>query len=276
MGLFHNQLYYTMTSKHLKFCLFYLQTNDPGVAYKMVYPKANNHSVYAAASRLMARPDVSAWIKETEERVHDRALREIEEDMGGVLKNQLLTINQKRAVLTKIITGETKRVRHIKTKYSYEKVEDDLPVYAVLRAIDMDTRLENFYNCLTNAEIWRKTQNQYVNTPTLQQQVNILIAQTTAQKEEDNEHQISPVGAEQLVPENVPDVSSPQPEPCSSRVQGATRQSEVKSGKLVLENTSLLNKRLSGQKDTNQLTILNNFSSCNQNQTSPFVNTNST
>ncbi|MCB9045619.1 MAG: hypothetical protein H6550_05735 [Chitinophagales bacterium] len=170
-----------MNPRHLQFCLNYLQTHDPGVAYKMTYPKASTKSLYAAASRLMARPDVSAWIHETEQRVHERALREIEEEQGSVLKEQLLTINQKRAVLTKIITGETKRVRHIKTKYSYEKVEDDLPIYAVLRAIDMDTRLENFYRLLSDPATWRRTQTVYVNTPTLQQQVNVLISQTTEQ-----------------------------------------------------------------------------------------------
>lgn len=169
-----------MNSRHLQFCLNYLQTNDPGVAYKMAYPKANNNSVYAAASRLMARPDVSAWIAETEQRMHDRVMRQVEQEQGDTLKEQLLTINQKRAVLTKIITGETKRVRHIKTKYSYEKVEDDLPIYAVLRAIDMDTRLENFYNLLSNPDSWKRAQTVYVNTPTLQQQVNVLVSQTTA------------------------------------------------------------------------------------------------
>lgn len=151
----------------------------------MAYPKASNNSVYAAASRLMARPDVSAWIAETEQRMHDRVMRQVEQEQGDTLKEQLLTINQKRAVLTKIITGETKRVRHIKTKYSYEKVEDDLPIYAVLRAIDMDTRLENFYNLLSNPDTWRRTQNVYVNTPTLQQQVNVLINQTTEQNKKD-------------------------------------------------------------------------------------------
>ncbi|MCB9045315.1 MAG: hypothetical protein H6550_04145 [Chitinophagales bacterium] len=173
-----------MTTKHLQFCLNYLQTHDPGVAYKMTYPKVSPKSVYAAASRLMARPDVSAWIEETERSMHRRVLKQIEEEQGEVLKKDLMTINQKRAVLTKIITGQTKRRRNVKTKYGYTVVEDDLPVYAVLRAIDMDTRLENFYNYLINPHTWRKTHNQYVNTPTLQQQVNILIAQTTEKQEE--------------------------------------------------------------------------------------------
>lgn len=169
----------TMKPKHYQFCLNYLRTHDPGVAYKMTYPKASIKSVYAAASRLMAREDVAAWIRETEERMHERALREVEEQTTTKLKEQLMTINEKRTILTKIITGETKRKRHIKTKYGTREIEDDLPVYAVLRAIDMDTRLENFYNLLTNPHTWQRAQAVYVNTPTLQQQVNVLIAQNT-------------------------------------------------------------------------------------------------
>ncbi|MCB0695903.1 MAG: hypothetical protein KDC07_00980 [Chitinophagaceae bacterium] len=210
-----------MTTKHLQFCLNYLQTHDPGVAYKMTYPKASTNSLYAAASRLMARPDVSAWIEETERSMHQRVLRQIEEEQGEVLKKDLLTINQKRAVLSKIITGETKRRRNIKTKYGYTVVEDDLPVYAVLRAIDMDTRLENFYNYLTNSHTWRKTHNLYVNTPTLQQQVNILIAQTTEKEKEPIQEIDIPV----------------EPAPVFSPSGGRDRQQPVEAGTPAKGNT---------------------------------------
>lgn len=59
------------------------------------------------------------------------------------------------------------------------------PVYAVIRAIDMDTRLEMLSNYLLNRHSTTGVQNQYIiNAPTLQQQVNILISQT--QQEEKN------------------------------------------------------------------------------------------
>lgn len=167
--------------KHLQFCLYYLQTNEPAVAYSMAYPKASTKSLYAAASRLLARPDVTAWINETRYRMQERLLQEIEEKEVTQKKEALLSINQKRAVLTRIINGETRRTRHIKTKYGCTKVQDDLPIYAVLRAIDMDTRLENFQNYLLHRDSWGKSPSLYINTPTLQQQVNILIAQTQAE-----------------------------------------------------------------------------------------------
>ena len=166
--------------KHLQFCLYYLQTNEPAVAYSMTYPKASTKSLYAAASRLLARPDVTAWINETRYRMQERLLQEIEEKEVTQKKEELLSINQKRAVLTRIINGETRRTRHIKTKYGCTKVQDDLPIYAVLRAIDMDTRLENFQNYLLHRDSWGKSPSLYINTPTLQQQVNILIAQASA------------------------------------------------------------------------------------------------
>jgi len=172
-----------MTKKHLQFCIYYMQTGDPQVAYKMTYPRAAVKSLAAASSRLMARPDVAEWVHGTEERVHNRMMRQFHSEHYDQFKEKLLTINEKRTVLTKIIKGETKRVRYIKGKYGMDRVEEDLPVYAVLRAVDLDTRLENFYNYLTRSDTWRKTQNIYVNTPTLQQQVNILINQSTENEE---------------------------------------------------------------------------------------------
>ena len=172
-----------MTKKHLQFCIYYMQTGDPQVAYKMTYPHAAVKSLKASVSRLMARPDVAEWVNGTEERVHNRMMRQFHSEHYDQFKEKLLTINEKRTVLTKIIKGETKRVRYVKVKYGVQKVEEDLSADTVLRAIDLDTRLENFYNYLTRSDTWRKTQNIYVNTPTLQQQVNILINQT-AKKEE--------------------------------------------------------------------------------------------
>ncbi|MBW7912439.1 MAG: hypothetical protein H3C54_01750 [Taibaiella sp.] len=165
-----------MTKKHLQFCIYYMQTGDQQVAYKMAYPRAAVKSLKASASRLMARPDVAEWVNGTEERVHNRMMRQFHNEHYDEFKEKLLTINEKRTVLTKIIKGETKRVRYVKVKYGVQKVEEDLSADTVLRAIDLDTRLENFYNYLTRSDTWRKTQNIYVNTPTLQQQVNILIS----------------------------------------------------------------------------------------------------
>jgi hypothetical protein len=184
-----------MTKKHLQFCIYYMQVGDPQVAYKMTYPRAAVKSLKASVSRLMARPDVAEWVNGTEERVHNRMMRKFYSEHYDELKEKLLTINEKRTILTKIIKGETKRVRYIKGKYGAERVEEDLPVYAVLRAVDLDTRLENFYNYLTRSDTWRKAQNIYVNTPTLQQQVNILISQT-AEKEEskDTQEHVFPLG----------------------------------------------------------------------------------
>lgn len=172
-----------MTKKHLQFCIYYMQTGDQQVAYKMTYPRAAVKSLKASASRLMARPDVAEWVNGTEERVHNRMMRQFHSEHYDEFKEKLLTINEKRTVLTKIIKGETKRVRYVKVKYGVQKVEEDLSADTVLRAIDLDTRLENFYNYLTRSDTWRKTQNIYVNTPTLQQQVNILINQTSEKEE---------------------------------------------------------------------------------------------
>ncbi|HEY9177713.1 MAG TPA: hypothetical protein VIN07_08490, partial [Flavipsychrobacter sp.] len=143
-------------------------------------------SLKASVSRLMARPDVAEWVTGTEERVHNRMMRKFHNEHYDQFKEKLLTINEKRTVLTKIIKGETKRVRYVKVKYGVQKVEEDLPADTVLRAIDLDTRLENFYNYLTRSDTWRKAQNIYVNTPTLQQQVNILISQTNGKEEDKN------------------------------------------------------------------------------------------
>lgn len=169
--------------KHLEFCMNYLQTNDPGVAYKMTYPKTGIKSLYAAASRLMARPDVSAWIAETRHHMQERLLREIEDTQVQAKKQQVLSITEKRAVLTALILGEAKRTRHIPTKYGITKVEEDQPIYAILRAIDLDTRLENYQNHLLHRNVFTSPQpNVYINTTqsstTLVEQVNILIAKT--------------------------------------------------------------------------------------------------
>lgn len=169
--------------KHLEFVLNYLGTKDPAVAYGQTYPNASFKSYSAGASRILARPEVRDYVEFTERRMEDRLLTQIEAEQEAK-KQQLLSINDKRAVLTKIITGETKRVRFIKNKYGPQKVEEDLPVYAVLRAVDMDTRLETFYNILLHRQDWSTPQSRttYINTPTLQQQVNILISQATQEQ----------------------------------------------------------------------------------------------
>lgn len=227
--------------KHIQFAVNYLRTKDPATAYKMTYPRAAIKSLNAAASRLLARPDIAEFIEDTEERIRNRALREMEQEQVDDLKCQLLTIKQKRDVLAKIITGQTKRRKYIKDKYGPTMVEEDQPVYAIIRAINMDTRLEMFYNFLIgqNLPTNRKEQkNFYINAPTLQQQVNILISQTQQQEEEKN---ISPLergaGVCPLAPETQNTDHTASPATISQTPKQATQHTSLHGGAIKQPHT---------------------------------------
>lgn len=171
-----------MKPKHMQFAMNYLRTKDAELAYKLTYPRAGVQSLASAASRLLARDDISTWLEATEDAIRSRAIAEVEQEEAGKLRHELLSINQKRDILAKMATGQYKRKRFIKTKYGATQVEDDLHPFAILKAIDLDTRLEMFYNFLLSkgmctSQNTREGQQYFVNAPSLQQQVNILIAE---------------------------------------------------------------------------------------------------
>lgn len=170
--------------KHLTFAMIYIQHRDPELAYKTAYPKSRPSSWAAGASRLLARPDIAGWIAATEERIHFAMLQRLEEEEGSRRSHQLLSLHDKRDILARIITGQVRRRRYIATKQGVQQVSEDLPTHTILRAIDLDTRLDMLYNYLLQHHGKAPQGNTYINAPTLQQQVNILISRTMEQSTE--------------------------------------------------------------------------------------------
>ena len=127
-----------MIPKHHEFLTHYLACGNQFEAYKKAYPDAAGRSLKTAANRLLRSPGIQAKLQEAQQQV-----------MAGVVTTlqqtttvQLATIQQKRALLARIISGDYKVRRYIRLGTELQMVEEDVSPFALLRAIDLDTRLE--------------------------------------------------------------------------------------------------------------------------------------
>jgi hypothetical protein len=110
-------------------------------AYKQAYPGVNDESARTAANRLLRQPDIWQRIHDITTRAQQKAMEELELEATGMVKQQLLTQQRKREVLAAMVNGEVKCKRYIKLRDRVELVFDDLNPFAILRAIELDSKL---------------------------------------------------------------------------------------------------------------------------------------
>lgn len=130
----------TDNPQHLVFIQSYLSSGNKRAAYKTAYPDiADGDSLRVASNRLFRqlKPQIDAL----EERATRLALDELMNDAKERIKAEVCTMQQRREVLAAIILGRTKQKRHIRIKDSIVEVEDDITPNAIIRAIDLDSRL---------------------------------------------------------------------------------------------------------------------------------------
>ncbi|HLO69326.1 MAG TPA: hypothetical protein VK167_00550 [Flavipsychrobacter sp.] len=125
---------------HKTFITHYLRTQNKKLAYKEAYPNvADGHSLRSAANRLYRQ--LQPFIESLTAHATTLALDELMAEAKEVIKTNICTLQQRREVLGKMITGQMQVKRHIRLRDTIVEVYDDVSPAALVRAIDLDSRL---------------------------------------------------------------------------------------------------------------------------------------
>jgi hypothetical protein len=130
-----------MNRKQERFAMEYIRTGDATEAYKTAYGAKNDEAARTAAARLLKRPEVEDYVTSVTESLKKKARAEIEEEAKNRIKREMLSIEQKRIALADMVLGRHKVRRHLKYKDHSEEVFDDPSPLAILRAIEVDSKL---------------------------------------------------------------------------------------------------------------------------------------
>ncbi len=125
---------------HKTFITHYLRTQNKRQAYKETYPNvADGDSLRSAANRLYRQ--LQPFIESLTAHATTLALDELMTEAKEVIKTNICTLQQRREVLGKMITGQMQVKRHIRLRDTIVEVYDDVSPAALIRAIDLDSRL---------------------------------------------------------------------------------------------------------------------------------------
>jgi len=125
---------------HKTFITHYLRTQNKRLAYKEAYPNvADGDSLRSAANRLYRQ--LQPFIDSLTARATTLALDELMTEAKKLIKTNICTLQQRREVLGKMITGQMQVKRHIRLRDTIVEVYDDVSPAALIRAIDLDSRL---------------------------------------------------------------------------------------------------------------------------------------
>ncbi|OSZ77989.1 hypothetical protein CAP35_06890 [Chitinophagaceae bacterium IBVUCB1] len=125
---------------HQTFITHYLHTRDKRQAYKQTYPHvADGNSLRSAANRLYKQ--LQPHIAHLEQRATALAMDELLAATKEQIKTELCSMERRRQELAKIITGQMRVKRHIRLRDRIVEVYDDVSPAALIRAIDLDSRL---------------------------------------------------------------------------------------------------------------------------------------
>lgn len=125
---------------HKTFITHYLRAQNKKLAYKEAYPNvADGDSLRSAANRLYRQ--LQPFIESLTAHATTLALDELMTEAKEVVKTSICTLQQRREVLGKMITGQMQVKRHIRLRDTIVEVYDDVSPAALVRAIDLDSRL---------------------------------------------------------------------------------------------------------------------------------------
>lgn len=130
-----------MKDQHETFIREYIRTGNRIEAYKIAYPDAQGQALRTAAARLHHKPHIQQRINAIMQPLREKAIADLETCAAERIKQELCTLQRRREQLAKIIMGGWQVKRHIKIKDSIIEVYDDVPVGAIIRAIDLDSKL---------------------------------------------------------------------------------------------------------------------------------------
>lgn len=111
------------------------------LAYKTAYPHAKDEALRTAAARLLAKPHIQQAIDAVMQPLRQQAVAELEAVAKERVKEEICSLQQRREVLAKIILGRMQVKKHIRLKDTIHEVHDDVSPAAIIRAIDLDSKL---------------------------------------------------------------------------------------------------------------------------------------
>lgn len=141
-----------MNSNHQTFILEMIKHGDKLRAYKTAYPRAKDHSAIKAAERLLRRPEIAGEIEHAIAAIRHDAYKEAYQLCLDQQKTLLLSIMKKREILTQIATCQMKVGRYVKEEDGYRMVYEDPRPRDIIKAIEVDTQLEQACNRARNGK----------------------------------------------------------------------------------------------------------------------------
>jgi hypothetical protein len=131
--------------KHRLFISEMIKHCDKHAAYSAAYPDAKGEALRAAANKLCRK--YKTEIDTARHKIYLQVMAETEAAAKEQMQQTYADMHIKRIALARIIKDEHKITRHIKLKDRVEEVKDSISVNAIIRAIEVDTKLENdWYN----------------------------------------------------------------------------------------------------------------------------------
>ena len=132
--------------QHEVFIKAMIEHNDPTKAYSIAYPNVSPASAQVAGSRLYGRPDIRARIKPALEQkyaaAHKDAIRKGEE--AEMLRAE--EVCRKRMFLAMVVRCDVRKRKAYKTKEGLLIVQEDPSHDTIIRAIELDLRLQDDYS----------------------------------------------------------------------------------------------------------------------------------
>lgn len=129
-----------MKLQHQTFIEAYLQTGDRLQAYAAAYPASEGEAQRTAANRLYRKH--KAHIERLEAIANERVDKKLSKLADKRIAKEKATMNEKRVLLAQLMRGEWKQTRSLRVNNKLEQVTDDISPFALLRAIELDTKIE--------------------------------------------------------------------------------------------------------------------------------------
>lgn len=139
-----------MKTEYQSFIIEMMKHGDKVKAYQKIYPKANEYSARKSAERLLRLPEIADELNEAVSAIQHRAYKEAYRTCHEQQKTYLLSIMKKREILTQIATCQMKVGRYVKEEDGYQMVYEDPRPRDIIKAIEVDTRLEEACNRARN------------------------------------------------------------------------------------------------------------------------------
>lgn len=130
-----------MKPQHEIFVREMIRHGNKTQAYLAAYPDATGEALRTAATRLLHKPHIRQAINNALLPLREKAAAELEATATQRIKEEICTLQQRREALAKIILGKMQVKKHIRLKDTIQEVYDDVSPYAIIRAIDLDSKL---------------------------------------------------------------------------------------------------------------------------------------